>query len=73
MSRGPISMRSSPRSRPAECRERLARGDIAAVIHQDPGHLVRSAVRILKAKCDNRATLASQERIRIEILIAENL
>lgn len=51
----------------------LRRGDIAAVIHQDPGHLVRSAVRILRAKCENRATLASQERIRIEILIAENL
>lgn len=51
----------------------LRRGDIAAVIHQDPGHLVRSALRILKAKCENRAILASQERIRIEILIAENL
>jgi LacI family transcriptional regulator len=51
----------------------LRRGDIAAVIHQDPGHLVRSAIRILRAKCENRTTLASQERIRIEILIAENL
>lgn len=51
----------------------LRNGDIAAVIHQDPGHLVRSAVRILRAKCENRATLASQEKIRIEILIAENL
>ena len=51
----------------------LRRGDIDAVIHQDPGHLVRSAVRILRAKCENRNTLASQERIRIEVLIAENL
>lgn len=51
----------------------LRTGDIDAVIHQDPGHLVRSAVRILRAKCDDRSTLASQERIRIEILIAENL
>lgn len=51
----------------------LRDGDIDAVIHQDPGHLVRSAVRILRAKCENRPTLASQERIRIEILIAENL
>ena len=51
----------------------LRNGHIDAVIHQDPGHLVRSAVRILRAKCENRATLASQERIRIEILIAENL
>lgn len=51
----------------------LRTGDLDAVIHQDPGHLVRSAVRILRAKCENRTTLASQERIRIEILIAENL
>lgn len=51
----------------------LQSGDVDAVIHQDPGHLVRSAVRILRAKCENRTTLASQERIRIEILIAENL
>ena len=51
----------------------LRNGAIDAVIHQDPGHLVRSAVRILRAKCENRTTLASQERIRIEILIAENL
>ena len=51
----------------------LQDGTIGAVIHQDPGHLVRSAVRILRAKCENRPTLASQERIRIEILIAENL
>ena len=46
---------------------------IDAVIHQDPGHLVRSAVRILRAKCENRPPLASQERIRTEILIAENI
>lgn len=51
----------------------LRQGHIDAVIHQDPGHLVRSAVRILRSKCENRTTLASQERIRIEILIAENL
>ena len=51
----------------------LRDGIVDAVIHQDAGHLVRSAVRILRAKCENRTTLASQERIRIEILIAENL
>lgn len=44
-----------------------------ALINQDPGHIVRSAVRTLRAQCENRETLASQERIRIEILIAENL
>ncbi|MDA7424089.1 LacI family DNA-binding transcriptional regulator [Thalassococcus lentus] len=51
----------------------LKDGTVDAVIHQDPGHLVRSAVRILRAKCENRTTLASQERIRTEILIAENI
>lgn len=51
----------------------LKEGRLAAVITQDTGHLVRSAVRILRAKCENRSAVASQERIRIEILIAENL
>ena len=51
----------------------LKEGRLAAVITQDTGHLVRSAVRILRAKCENRSAVTSQERIRIEILIAENL
>lgn len=51
----------------------LRDGTLDALINQDPGHIVRSAVRTLRAKCENRETLASQERIRIEILIAENL
>lgn len=51
----------------------LKTGAIDAVIHQDPGHLVRSAIRILRARCEGRTILASQERIRTEILIAENI
>ncbi|WP_430473186.1 LacI family DNA-binding transcriptional regulator [Thalassospira lucentensis] len=51
----------------------LRENTLDALINQDPGHIVRSAVRTLRAKCENRETLASQERIRIEILIAENL
>ncbi|MGB8814669.1 MAG: LacI family DNA-binding transcriptional regulator [Paracoccaceae bacterium] len=47
--------------------------EIDALITQDPGHLVRSAIRILRARCDRRDVLASQEKIRIEILIRENL
>jgi len=47
--------------------------ELDAVVTQDPGHLVRSAVRILRANCENRSTLASQEKIRIEILLPENL
>lgn len=51
----------------------LLDGTADAVIAQNPGHLVRSALRILRARCDGRSTLASQEKIRIEILIRENL
>lgn len=46
---------------------------IDALITQDPGHLVRSAIRILRARCDRREVLASQEKIRIEILLRENM
>lgn len=51
----------------------LCNGTLDAVIAQDPGHLVRSAVRVLKARSDGRKPLASQEKIRIEILLKENL
>ena len=51
----------------------LRSGQIDALITQDPGHLVRSAVRIMRARCDKREILASQEKIRIEILLSENL
>jgi LacI family transcriptional regulator len=42
------------------------------VIAQDPGHLVRSAIRRLKGMVDRRQTLGSQENIRIEILLRSN-
>jgi LacI family transcriptional regulator len=51
----------------------LLDGRIDAVIAQDPGHAVRSALRIMRARAENREILASQERIRIEILLKENL
>ena len=47
--------------------------ELDAVIAQNPGHVVRSALRILRARCDNREPLASQENIRIEIFLKENL
>jgi LacI family transcriptional regulator len=43
------------------------------LITQDTGHLVRSALRVLRAKVDGREILASQEKIRIEILLKENV
>lgn len=46
---------------------------IDAIIAQNPGHAVRSAVRTLRARCDNREPLASQEKIRIEVLLKDNL
>ena len=51
----------------------LADGRIDALIVQDPGHIARSAVRILRAKCDAREPIISPNEIRIEILLRENL
>jgi len=42
-------------------------------IAQDPGHLVRSAIRRLKGIVDRRQTVGSQENIRIEILLRTNI
>ena len=50
-------------------KERLSSGVLDAVIARNPGHLVRSAIRVLKARSEGREPLASQERIRIEIYI----
>ncbi|WP_417721061.1 LacI family DNA-binding transcriptional regulator [Salipiger sp.] len=51
----------------------LREGWLDAVITQDPGHLVRSAIRKLRAMADMRDTLQSQEKIRVEILLGTNL
>lgn len=54
-------------------RDALVDGRLDAVITQDVSHVVRSAIRILKAACDDRDIVASQERIRIEVMLKENL
>jgi LacI family transcriptional regulator len=51
----------------------LERGVIDAVLNQDAGHEVRSAIRVLRAKADGLPVIAAQERIRIDIFIKENL
>ncbi len=51
----------------------LRDGAVDAVITQDVGHLVRSALRVLKAQVDRASLVASQERIRIEIIMLENM
>ena len=47
--------------------------NIDAIIAQNPGHAVRSALRILRARSEARQPVADQENLRIEILLAENL
>lgn len=54
-------------------REALIGGEIDAVIAQNVGHLARSALRVLRAKCDDVAVFEPQERIRIDIVTRENL
>ena len=51
----------------------LLSGDLAAVIAQNPGHLARSALRVLRAKADRQPIDEGQEQLRIEIVIRENL
>ncbi len=54
-------------------RQALSDGHLDAVISQDVGHVVRSALRVLRAKTDGLSTIPSQERIRIEIMMKENM
>ena len=58
----------TPHSRAA-----LESGQMDAVITQNVGHLARSTLRVLRAKADHRAIDDSQETLRIEIVIRENL
>lgn len=59
--------------RTAHTERMLECGVLDALIVQNAGHLVRSAIRVLRAGSDGFEPVASQERIRIEILIKENL
>lgn len=54
-------------------RSALRGGLIDVIINQNTGHLARSAMRVLRAKCDGLPIIASQEKIRIEIVLKENL
>lgn len=54
-------------------RNALERGIFDALICQDTGHIVRSAVRLMRATIDSAPYNATQERIRIEIFLRENL
>ena len=54
-------------------RRALIKGTIDAIINQDTGHEVRSAVRVLIAKADHAPLVEAQERIRIDIFMRDNL
>lgn len=54
-------------------RDGLRADRLDAVITQDLGHILRSAIRKLRAMRDSRPIVEEQERIRIEILVKDNL
>ena len=54
-------------------RQALRDGIMDAVIAQDPGHEIRSAIRVLKALCDGAPIIEDQERIGIDVFLKENL
>lgn len=47
--------------------------EIDAVIAQNVGHLIRSSLRVLRALCDDLPIYEAQERLRIEVVLRENL
>lgn len=51
----------------------LEQGLVHAVLAQDAGHEIRSAIRILKASADRLSIVPGQEHIRIEIFLKDNL
>lgn len=54
-------------------RQALVDSRIEAVIAQNEGHLVRSAIRVLRTLSDGLSIYEAQERVRIEIVVRENL
>lgn len=57
----------------AVSRAGLLSGAVDAVLNQNAGHEVRSAIRVLKAGVDGASILEAQEQIRIDIFLKENL
>ena len=51
----------------------LLDGTLDAVLQQDPGHEIRSALRIALALQTGEPVMADQERIRIDIYLRDNL
>ncbi len=57
----------------AATRKGLLDGVVDVVIAQDPGHEIRSALRVLMARCDGVPIVAAMERISIDIFVRDNL
>jgi len=57
----------------AHTRRGLLDGVADAVINQDAGHEIRSAVRVALAQLGGERVVAAQERIRIDIFVRDNL
>jgi LacI family transcriptional regulator len=57
----------------SHARAALVSGTFDAIINQDAGHEVRSAVRVMKAHADRLSLIDGQERIRIDIFMRDNL
>ena len=53
--------------------EALLSGIADAVINQDAGHEVRSSVRLAMASLNGDRLIESQERIRVEIFLRDNM
>jgi LacI family transcriptional regulator len=54
-------------------RAALEAEEVDVVIMQNVGHIVRSSIRVLRAQLDKTEIIESQEAIRIEIVMRENL
>jgi LacI family transcriptional regulator len=54
-------------------RRSLLRGELDAVIAQNPGHEARSAIRVLLSLARDERILAEQEKIRIDIVMRDNI
>ncbi|MEM8750955.1 MAG: LacI family DNA-binding transcriptional regulator [Pseudomonadota bacterium] len=54
-------------------RKALLDDSFDVIIAQDVGHVVRSAIRMMKANRDMHEVIPSQEKIRIEVIVKENL
>ncbi|WP_442859465.1 LacI family DNA-binding transcriptional regulator [Bosea sp. Tri-49] len=57
----------------AHTRRFLVRGEVDAIISQNPGHEARSAARVLLAYCSGDPLFPDQERIGIDIFLRDNL